>query len=51
MYEDIAYFIPITIAVVLLLISWTITKLFPNSKYVKKVKGSIKWIVDGLDGL
>ena len=51
MYEDFAYYIPIAIVIVLLSISWFITKLFPNSKFVKKIKGAIKWVVDGLDGL
>jgi len=47
-YEDLAQFIPLVIAVVLLSISWSITKLFPNSRFLKKVKASVEWVVDGL---
>jgi hypothetical protein len=50
MYEDLAQFIPLLIVVVLLLISWSITKLFPNSWFSKKVKAAVEWIIEGLSG-
>jgi hypothetical protein len=48
MYEDLAQYVPLAIIVVLLLISWAITKLLPNSRISKKVRSAVEWIVDGL---
>ena len=48
MYEYLADYIPLAIALALLFISWSTAKLFPDSWFSKKVKAGVDWIVEGL---